>query len=242
MASNRSGRWLRLWLSALGCLGIQAVGVGPSAAQEAYPSRQITFITLTAPGAALDVVARTIANGLQEQTGQPVVVVNRTGAGGNIGAGEIARAAPDGYTIGMITTSTHGINPSFMPAMPFDPIKDFAPITMAAELNILLNVHADSPARSLKDFVALSKAKPGTVTFGSAGAGTALHMVGELIRAKTGLDMTHGASTPLTASARSAAVLASSAAGNALSRASQASASVRVFTGCCEVRKSGTVK
>ena len=170
-------------------------GLGSQArAQEdpkAYPSRQITLITVTAPGAALDVVARTIGAGLQEQMGQPVVVVNRTGAGGNIGAGEMARSNPDGYTIGMITGGTHGVNPTFMPNPPFDAIKDFAPITMAADLNITLSVQSSFPVKSLAELIAYAKSNPGKLSFGSAGVGTGLHMTGELVKLETGLDMTH---------------------------------------------------
>jgi tripartite-type tricarboxylate transporter receptor subunit TctC len=162
-----------------------------ASAQDVYPSRQITLITITAPGAALDVVARTIGAGLQEQMGQTVIVVNRTGAGGNIGVGELARSSPDGYTIGMITGGTHGVNPSFMPNPIADAVKDFAPITLAADLNIMLNVRADFPAKTLAELIAYAKANPGKLSFGSAGVGTGLHMTGELIKLRTGLDMTH---------------------------------------------------
>lgn len=166
----------------------------PAAAQDdiaSYPNRQITLITVTAPGAALDVVARTIGAGLQEQMGQPVVVINRVGAGGNIGVGELARSKPDGYTIGMVTGGTHGVNPSFSPSTQFDPIKDFQPITMAAELNCILNVRDDFPAKTLGELIAWSKANPGKLSFGSAGVGTGLHMTGELAKMKTGIDMVH---------------------------------------------------
>ena len=162
----------------------------PARAQD-YPNRQITLITLTAPGAALDVLARIIGNGLQEQMGQPVVVVNRVGAGGRLGGAEIARAAPDGYTIGMLIVSTHGVNPTFSPSTAFDPIKDFTPITFAADLNIVLTINADFQAKTLKDFIAYSKANPGKLSFGSAGVGSALHMTGEMIKRQSGLDMTH---------------------------------------------------
>lgn len=167
----------------------------PALAQQddtaSYPNRQITLITITAPGAALDTVARTIGNGLQEQMGQPVVVVNRVGAGGNIGVGELARSRPDGYTIGMITGGTHGVNPHFTPTNAFDPIKDFQPITLAADLNIILNVRSDFAARTLKELIDYAKANPGKLSFGSAGVGTGLHMTGELAKLKTGLDMVH---------------------------------------------------
>lgn len=177
---------------------IFAVAIGlasqPAAAQDdiaSYPNRQITLITLTAAGGALDVVARIIGAGLQEQMGQTVVVVNRVGAGGNIGAAEIARAKPDGYTIGMLTGGTHGVNPTFNPSAAFDAIKDFQPLTMAADLNILLNVRADFPAKTLPELLAYAKANPGKLSYGSAGVGTGLHMTGELTKLKTGLDMVH---------------------------------------------------
>ena len=166
----------------------------PAAAQDdaaTYPNRQITLITVTAAGAALDVVARTIGAGLQDSMGQPVVVINRVGAGGNIGVGELARSKPDGYTIGMVTGGTHGVNPSFTPSTQFDPIKDFQPITMAAELNCVLSVRADFPAGTLAGLIAWAKANPGKLSFGSAGVGTGLHMTGELAKMRTGLDMVH---------------------------------------------------
>ncbi len=167
----------------------------PAAAQgdssKGYPNRQITLITLTAAGGALDTVARAIGSGLQEQMGQPVVVVNRLGAGGNIGAGELARSAPDGYTIGMITVGTHGTNPTFVDKLPFDPIKDFTPISHAADLNVMLTVQESFPAKSLAEFIAYSKKNPGKLTFGSAGVGTGLHLTGEMVKRETGLDMTH---------------------------------------------------
>lgn len=167
------------------------LAVAPGRAQDGYPSRQITLITLTAPGAALDALARILASGLQEQMGQPVVVLNRTGAGGNIGGAEIARAAPDGYTIGMTIVSTLAINPNLYQSMPFDPEKDYTLITMAADLNCLLNMRADFPVNSFKELVAWSKANPGKLSFGSAGVGTALHMTGEMLKMQSGLDMVH---------------------------------------------------
>lgn len=177
-----------LLLSALAGLGASPAAAQPSAP---YPSRQITLITLTAAGGALDTVARAIASGLQEQLGQTVVVVNRTGAGGNIGATEIARATPDGYTFGMLTVGTHGTNPTFVANPPFNAIKDFTPITMAADLNITLSVQDSFPARTLAEFIAYSKKNPGKISFGSAGVGTGLHLTGELVKRETGLDMTH---------------------------------------------------
>lgn len=174
-------------------LALASLATAAAAQQDVanYPNRQITLITVTAPGAALDVVARTIGAGLQDQLGQPVVVINRVGAGGNIGVGELARSKPDGYTIGMITGGTHGVNPSFITNAPFDVIKDFQPITLAADLNQVLTVRADFPAKTLAELIAWAKTNPGKLSFGSAGVGTGLHMAGELTKMRTGLDMVH---------------------------------------------------
>lgn len=184
-------KMMKVALAAVSALSLSWPAAAQSDDPAAYPNRQITLITVTAAGAALDVVARTIGNGLQEQMGQPVVVINRVGAGGNIGVTELARSKPDGYTIGMITGGTHGVNPHFTPTNAFDPIKDFQPITLAADLNIVLNVRSDFPAKSLKELIAYAKANPGKLSFGSAGVGTGLHMTGELAKLKTGLDMVH---------------------------------------------------
>ena len=172
----------------LACLAVPAFAQDDLAS---YPNRQITLITVTAPGAALDIVARTVAAGLQDQMGQTVIVINRAGAGGNIGVGELARSRPDGYTIGMITGGTHGVNPNFIANTAFDAVRDFQPITMAADLNILLNVRQDFPAKTLAELIGYSKTNPGKLSFGSAGVGTGLHMTGELTKMRTGLDMTH---------------------------------------------------
>ena len=170
-------------------VGTQPVGTQNDA--DRYPSRAVQLITLTTAGGALDVLARFIAQGLQEETGQPFVVVNRTGAGGNIGGAEIARATPDGTTIGMATVSTHGINPTLYANMPFDPVRDFTPILLAADLNIVVLVNPAVPASNVAQLVAYAKANPGRLSFGSAGTGTALHMTGEMLKRAAGIDMIH---------------------------------------------------
>ena len=179
---------------AITMLLVLMAGAAPTRAQtdaERYPTRQVQIITLTTAGGALDVLARFIAQGLQEETGQPFVVVNRTGAGGNIGGAEIARAAPDGYTIGMATVSTHGINPTLYATMPFDPVRDFTAILLAADLNIVVLVNPAVPAVNVRELVAYAKANPGKLSFGSAGVGTALHMTGEMLKRAAGIDMIH---------------------------------------------------
>ena len=120
-----------------------------------FPARPIRLVTLTAPGGSLDILARTIAQHLSEKIGQPVYVEARTGAGGNIGADAVAKAPADGYTIGMVTSSTHGINPMlYADKMPFDAVKDFSPITIAAELKNVVVVHPSVPAKTIPELVA----------------------------------------------------------------------------------------
>jgi tripartite-type tricarboxylate transporter receptor subunit TctC len=179
----------------LGCAILAAIAVPGAIAQPAagaYPAKPITLVTLTPAGGSLDILARSIGAGLQRQMGQTVVIENKVGAGGNIGAEVVARAAPDGYTIGMITVSTHGINPSlYGSAMRFDAIKDFSPITIAAELNNVVVVNASLPINSIPELVAYAKANPDGLSFGSAGTGTSQHLAGELMNSLAGIKMTH---------------------------------------------------
>jgi len=161
-------------------------------AQDIFPNKPIKLITLTPPGGSLDILARTIAQGLTDQMKQPVLVDNKSGAGGNLGASLVAKSPSDGYTIGMVTISTHGINPSLYGAkMPFNAIKDFAPITLAAELKNILVVNSSLPIRNVQELVAYAKANPGKLSFGSAGAGTSQHLAGEMLKAFAQIDVVH---------------------------------------------------
>lgn len=175
-------------------LAVALVALLPAAgqAQPAFPAKPMRLITHTTPGGSLDILARTIAQHLSEQIGQPVVVETRLGAGGNIGVNLVAKAAPDGYTIGMVTVATHGINPSLYGArMPFDAIKDFAPISLAAELKNVVVVNPSVPANNMQELVAYARANPGKLSFGSAGTGTSQHLSGELLKLVAKLDMVH---------------------------------------------------
>ncbi|MGZ5841405.1 MAG: Bug family tripartite tricarboxylate transporter substrate binding protein [Xanthobacteraceae bacterium] len=174
-------------------IGLTLVGTAALAQSGDFPNRPIKLITLTTAGGSLDTVARTIARYLPDQIGGPQVVVeNRVGAGGNIGADAVAKAPPDGYTIGMITISTHGINPTlYGDKMPFDAVKDFAPIAPAVANNNIIAVHPSVPAKNIPEFVAYLKANPDKVSFGSAGTGTSQHLAGELFKVMTGTRMTH---------------------------------------------------
>jgi tripartite-type tricarboxylate transporter receptor subunit TctC len=174
---------------------VAAASMVPALAQTPpgdFPTKPVRLITLTAAGGVLDVLARELARHFTERFGQPFVVENRLGASGNIGMDVVAKAPPDGYTIGMATTSTHGINPAlFGSRMPFDPVKDFAPISIVAELNSVIVVHPSVPARNVAELVAYAKAHPGKLSFASGGIGSSQHLGGELLKKMAGIDMAH---------------------------------------------------
>jgi tripartite-type tricarboxylate transporter receptor subunit TctC len=144
-----------------------------------------------AAGGATDVLARLVGERLTASLGQQVVVDNRPGAGGNIGSDIVARAEPDGYTILMGAVGTHAINPSLYPKMPYDPVKDFAPVTLVASVPNVLVVNPEVPAKSVQELIDLAKAKPGELNFASSGNGTSIHLSGELFKAMTGTDIVH---------------------------------------------------
>ena len=160
-------------------------------AQQPYPSRPIQIVVTAAPGSSADILARIFGDELGRQLAQPVLVDNRPGAGGNIAAELVARAKPDGYTLLLATISTHGINPSLYASMRFDPIKDFAPISLLASSPNVLVVPAAFPAQSIKDLVALAKSKPGELSFSSGGSGTSQHLAGEMFATATGTKLLH---------------------------------------------------
>jgi tripartite-type tricarboxylate transporter receptor subunit TctC len=164
---------------------------GSAWGQSAYPTKPVRMISPFPPGAVVDTLCRTLAAPLGELLGQPVVVENRTGAGGNIGMAVVAKAPPDGYTIGMGGIGPNGINPSVYASMPFDPVRDFAPITfVASNVNVLV-VNPSVPAHNVQELIAYAKANPGKLSFGSAGRGTSQHLAGELFKLSTGIEMTH---------------------------------------------------
>lgn len=167
----------------------------PSALAQAtdYPARAIKFIVPVPPGGAADVMSRMVAEHLQGKWGQPVVVENRPGAGSSLGMDAVAKAAPDGYTIGMGNIAANAINPAVRPgAFPYQPVKDFAAISMVGVTPLVLVVHAEKvPAKTLAEFVAYLKANPGKVPYGSSGAGSSLHLGMELLLLKTGTSAIH---------------------------------------------------
>jgi tripartite-type tricarboxylate transporter receptor subunit TctC len=160
-------------------------------APSAYPSRPVKLVIPFPPGGPLDIVGRAIAQKLTDAWGQSVVVDNRPGAGGNIGADLVAKAAPDGYTIVMGALSTHAVNPSLYAKMPYDAVADFAPITLVAVTPNVLVVNAALPVNSAKEFIAYAKANSGKLAFGSGSNGSAGHLAGELFKVDTGIDVTH---------------------------------------------------
>ena len=157
---------------------------------EAYPARPVRVIVGLAPGGGTDIQTRLFAQKLSESFGRPVVVENRTGAGGTLAYAQVAKAPPDGYTL-LGVAGGYTITPSVYTKLPYDPVKDFAPISLVAQAPFLLLTHPSLPARSVKDLLALARAKPGMLDCASAGHGTSTHMAFELFKAMAGVNITH---------------------------------------------------
>jgi tripartite-type tricarboxylate transporter receptor subunit TctC len=158
---------------------------------QAYPAKPVRIIVSFPAGGIADIYARVIGMRVQETWGQPVVVENRTGAGGNIGAEAVAKSAPDGYTLNMSALGPHAVNVSLFAKLPFDPVKDFAPVALVLEAEGLLVLHPSVPATTVAELIAYARANPGKLTFASAGMGTASHLAGELFKSMAKIDMTH---------------------------------------------------
>ena len=158
---------------------------------QAWPAKPIKYIVPFAAGGTTDILARTISEKLSVALGQPVIVENKPGAGGGVGAAETAKAAPDGYTIMGGTISTHAINATLYSKLPYDPVKDFIPITLIARVPNMLVINNDIPAKNVAELVALMKANPGKWSFASSGNGTSQHLSGELFKGMAGVDMQH---------------------------------------------------
>jgi len=156
-----------------------------------YPSKPVRIIVNFPAGGVADIYARIIGAKVQESWGQPVVVENRTGGGGNIGADAVAKSAPDGYTLNMSAIGPHAVNVTLFSRMPYDPVKDFAAIALVLEAEGLLVVHPTVPANSVAELIAYARANPGKLTFASAGPGTASHLAGELFKTMAKVDMLH---------------------------------------------------
>ena len=177
------------------CIGVTTVvliaGFALSAGAQTYPARSIRFVVTFPPGGTTDILARELGARMQEDWKQTVIVDNRPGAGGNLGADIVAKAPPDGYTILLGTNGTHAINPSIYTKMPYDAIKDFAPITLIASVPNIFISHPSVPAKTIRDIVTLAKAQPGKVVYASSGTGTAQHLSVELFKSMAHIDMVH---------------------------------------------------
>jgi len=160
-------------------------------AAQTYPTKPIRLLVPSTPGGSVDTLARTIGPRLAERWGQQVIVDNRPGAGGAIAAELVAKAPPDGYTLLIGTVASLASNVSLQKRVPYDPAKDFAPVTLLATQNLMLLVHPSIPAKSVKELVALAKSKPGHLSFASAGTGAGGHLSGELFKMLAGIDMLH---------------------------------------------------
>lgn len=160
-------------------------------AAESWPSRPIRMIVPFAPGGGADVVARLVADPIAAQLGQPIIIENRGGAGGGIGTAAVAQAPADGYTLLYGTPGPLVTNPILMPRLPYDAVQDFAPVSLLTQGAYVMAVHAGLPVRSVADFVALAKARPGQLTYSSAGIGAGSHLAGALLCIEAGIDMLH---------------------------------------------------
>ena len=170
---------------------VALLGFAQSALAQAFPSKPLRLIVPFPAGiGALDLLSRGISQHVAESVGQPVIVDNRPGASGAIGAEAVARSAPDGYTILMGTTTTHAINPALNPKLTYNPVTDFTPISLVAVEPLILVVNSGVPANTLQEFIRLAKSKPG-MSFGSAGNGSPHHLAGETLRSMAGVDVVH---------------------------------------------------
>jgi tripartite-type tricarboxylate transporter receptor subunit TctC len=175
------------YIIALGCL---APSITPATAQQ-FPARLVKLVVPQTPGGATDVFARKIGQMLSEKWGQPVIIENRAGAGGVVGSDVVAKSPPDGYTLLVTYAGSQAINPSLYPKMPFDSIKDFQTVATIATTPFILIVHPNLPARDFAEFIALAKAKPGALTYASSGNGSVNHLLGEMLKADSGIKILH---------------------------------------------------
>ncbi|MBI4189313.1 MAG: tripartite tricarboxylate transporter substrate binding protein [Betaproteobacteria bacterium] len=172
------------------CFGLWSLAAAPDASAQGYPNRAIRMVVAFAPGGASDTNARIVSQKLSEQLAVPVVVDNRPGAGSMLGTEIVARAAPDGYTL-LTASAELSINPSLQPKIPYDALKDFAPISQTVSSQYALSTHPSVPVKSVKEFIALAKARPGQLNYGSSGVGSANHLAGALFQEMTGTKLVH---------------------------------------------------
>ena len=167
-----------------------ATGAGAQTSAQGFPNKPIRIVVTFTAGGAPDIIARLLAERFTAAWGQPVIVDNKPGSGGNIGADFVAKAAPDGYTLVLGTVGTHSINGALYAKMPYDMVRDFTPVSLLATTPNMLVVHNEVPAKTLQELIALGK-REGKMSFASSGSGTSIHVAGELFKSMTGIDMTH---------------------------------------------------
>ena len=194
-SSQKNRRPVLVGMAKLAAVTLALIVAGNAVAQAAWPARPVKIVVPFAPGGTTDLLARAMATELSKVFPQPVIVENRVGAGGNLGADVVAKSAADGYTLLMGTVGTHGINKSLYARMPFDPQKDFAPITLVAGVPNVMVMNTEK-ARSLgianvSDFIKYARANPGKLNMASSGNGTSIHLAGELFKSMTGIFMAH---------------------------------------------------
>jgi tripartite-type tricarboxylate transporter receptor subunit TctC len=181
----------RLVLALAAAAAIITSAQAQDASPNTWPSKPIRLIAPFPPASTSDVIGRVLGQKMMQRLGQPVVVDNRVGASGNLGADAIAKSAPDGYTIGIVTSSTHAVAVSLSNKLPYDPLKDFTPIAMLANSPYVLVLYPGVAAKDVKELVALAKAKPGTLNYGSAGPASLAHLAGALFANLTDTQITH---------------------------------------------------
>lgn len=182
---------MRAHIAGLTCLAALMVQPAAPVVAQTYPSKPIRILIAQAPGSATDNVSRVLSGKLGERLGQPFIIEARPGAGGTIGTEAAARSPADGYTLFMANNSTHGANPAVYRKLPYDAVKDFAPIIFIAATPYVLTVHPSLPVKSVKALIALAKTRPGELNYGSAGNGSTHHLSGELLKTMAGINMVH---------------------------------------------------
>ena len=182
---------LELSIASLALFMVVSTGMSGHALAQEYPNKPVRFVVAMSPGGVTDILARLVGQKLSDSLGQVVMIENRPGASGMLGSEYTAKAQPDGYTIQMVQISTHAINVSLFRKLPYDPIKDFAPVTQIAGLTGWLVANPSFPANSVQELIAMAKAKPGQINFATGGNGTTLHLAGELLKTMAGIDIVH---------------------------------------------------
>jgi tripartite-type tricarboxylate transporter receptor subunit TctC len=177
-------------LQCLAAIPLLMLGVAPHAVAQSYPAKPITIVVPYPPGGPTDIVARLVGQKLSERVGQQVVIDNRPGAGGNVGAALVARAAPDGYTL-LLGTTAHAINPSVFTTLNYNFVKDFSPVILLTSLPLVVVTNAALPVKNIQELIALAKSKPNQLAYASSGNGQSTHLAAELFKTMAGVSMTH---------------------------------------------------